>query len=70
MNNNPFMLTFGMKPENYISRIGQLHEIINSFETGTNNVFMITGVRGTGKTVMLSHISEYLPSKKIGWLLN
>lgn len=68
MNNNPFMLTFGMKPENYISRIGQSHEIINSFETGTNNVFMITGVRGTGKTVMLSHISEYFSFKK-DWMV-
>lgn len=58
--NNPFELTFGLKPSNYISRLRQSDEIIENFNSKTGNkVFLITGVRGTGKTVMLSHISKY-----------
>lgn len=68
MRNNPFELTFGLKPENYISRLQQSEEIISSFESGTNHVYMITGVRGTGKTVLLTHVAEYFESKK-NWLV-
>ena len=32
MKKNPFELTFGLKPDNYISRLGQSSEIISSFE--------------------------------------
>ena len=68
MKNNPFDLTFGLKPENYISRLQQSEEIISAFEYGTNHVYVITGVRGTGKTVLLTHIEEYFKSKK-DWLV-
>ena len=68
MTKNPFVLTFGLKPDNYISRLSQSQEIIHSFEDQTNNVCLITGVRGTGKTVMLSHISEYF-SNKDDWMV-
>ena len=62
---NPFELTFGLKPSNYISRLKQNEEIVSNFvsERG-NKVFLITGVRGTGKTVMLSHIAKQFEDKK------
>ena len=36
MKTNPFELTFGLKPDNYISRLKQSEEIISSIEEGTN----------------------------------
>lgn len=67
--NNPFELTFGLKPNNYISRLKQSDEIVSNFlsDTGTK-VYLITGVRGTGKTVMLSHISKQFESKN-DWIV-
>lgn len=67
--NNPFELTFGLKPSNYISRLKQSEEIISNFKSSTGNKsFIITGVRGTGKTVMLSHISKHFESEK-NWIV-
>ena len=67
--NNPFELTFGLKPSNYISRLKQSEEIISNFKSSTGNkLFIITVVRGTGKTVMLSHISKYFESEK-NWIV-
>ena len=67
--NNPFELTFGLKPSNYISRLKQSEEIISNFKSSTGNkAFLITGVRGTGKTVMLSHISKQFENEK-NWIV-
>ena len=67
--NNPFELTFGLKPSNYISRLKQTDEIISNFKSRTGNKsFLITGVRGTGKTVMLSHISKQFENEK-NWIV-
>ena len=67
--NNPFELTFGLKPSNYISRLKQSDEIISNFKSKTGNKsFLITGVRGTGKTVMLSHISKQFENEK-NWIV-
>ena len=67
--NNPFELTFGLKPSNYISRLKQSDEIISNFKSRTGNKsFFITGVRGTGKTVMLSHISKQFENEK-NWIV-
>ena len=41
MNYNPFKTTFGLKPINYIERLSQSQEIINTFDKNTNNVYMI-----------------------------
>ena len=67
--NNPFELTFGIKPNNYISRLRQSDEIVSNFTSETGNkVFLITGVRGTGKTVLLSHISKQFENEK-DWIV-
>lgn len=58
---NPFSYTFGVKPVEYIPN-EQEDIILDNFmyENPTERAYMITGVRGSGKTVMLSDISESL----------
>lgn len=59
---NPFSTTFGMEPSNYIQREEETKKIINDFsqEEPSNYVYLITGVRGSGKTVLLSNIASQL----------
>lgn len=70
MNNNPFILTFGREPINFIPRIDYLQEVKDNFysETRPNQVFMITGVRGTGKTVLLSKLAKEF-EKNNDWIV-
>ena len=70
MNNNPFILTFGREPINFIPRIVYLQEVKDNFysETRPNQVFMITGVRGTGKTVLLSKLAKEFEKNK-DWIV-
>ena len=59
---NPFSLTFGKEPINAISRDKQIGEIVDGLAS-TNPEFqvcMITGVRGSGKTVMMTEIAGEL----------
>ena len=60
--NNPFTLTFGKKPLQYVSRLSQTGRILESFtaEHSPSQVYMITGVRGSGKTVMMASIVRQL----------
>ena len=57
---NPFTLTFGKKPISYISRPKDSQLIIDSFnqDPASEQVYIITGIRGSGKTVMLSAITK------------
>lgn len=60
--NNPFTLSFGKKPLQYISRLSQTQQILETFQAPvpSNQIFMITGVRGSGKTVMMTNIAHEL----------
>lgn len=60
--NNPFTLSFGKKPLQYVSRISQTQEIIEKFNDTkpTEQIYMITGVRGAGKTVTMTTIASEL----------
>ena len=60
--NNPFTLSFGKKPLQYISRLSQTQQILETFQAPvpSNQIFMITGVRGSGKTVMITNIAHEL----------
>ena len=62
--NNPFTLSFGKKPLQYISRLSQTQQILETFQAPvpSNQIFMITGVRGSGKTVMMTNIAHELKS--------
>lgn len=66
---NPFTLSFGKKPVQYISRIAQTDRIIDDFKAdiSSNQIFMITGVRGLGKTVMMTNISSEI-GKDENWI--
>ena len=62
---NPFTLTFGKSPLVPIERPVQTNEIIDAFtaEPVNQQMFILTGVRGFGKTVMLTEISRKLKEK-------
>lgn len=57
---NPFDITFGKEPYNIISRKGDLAPVYRSFsdEQPNSQVYILTGIRGSGKTVAMTTISE------------
>ena len=63
---NPFTLTFGKSPLEPVERPVQTNEIIDTFtaEPVTQQMFLITGVRGFGKTVMMTEISRKLRTRE------
>lgn len=67
---NPFTLTFGKSPLEPVDRPVQTNEIIDAFTADPVNqqMFIITGVRGSGKTVMMSEIAHRLREKD-NWIV-
>lgn len=67
---NPFSLSFGKCPINTVGRIAQTNEILDAFTSDPINqqMFAITGVRGAGKTVLMSEISNILRNKE-DWIV-
>ncbi len=63
---NPFTLTFGKSPLEPVERPVQTNEIIDAFTADTVNqqMFIITGVRGSGKTVMMTDIARKLRERE------
>lgn len=63
---NPFSIMFGKNPTINVSRIEEKELIINTFssELITNQVYLITAIRGAGKTVLMSEISDFYKEKK------
>lgn len=57
---NPYTLTFGKEPNQQIPRIKQTNEIIDLFKEDTNQALIITGVRGSGKTVLMTEVAKRL----------
>lgn len=68
--NNPFTLSFGKKPTQFISRITQTNEIMENFQADvpSNQIYMLTGVRGSGKTVLMTTIANMLREDE-GWIV-
>ena len=64
--NNPFSLAFGNTPYVEIDRSNVEFDIINDFngEHSVSNAYMITGVRGSGKTVYMTNICKKLRQDK------
>lgn len=60
MERNPFVLNFGKVPNQYISREIVIDEIVQEMvqEDMQNNCFMLTGTRGSGKTVTMTAIEQ------------
>ncbi|MCQ2742592.1 MAG: KAP family NTPase [Bacilli bacterium] len=64
ISSNPFSMTFGIEPNNYISRKTIQDKIVEEFtaDSPSNFVYLLSGVRGSGKTVLLSNLSEKFSS--------
>ena len=56
--NNPFVISFGTIPKSFIKREGITSTVMSGFIDGENdsNTYILTGVRGSGKTVMLNYL--------------
>lgn len=67
---NLFSTTFGIEPLNLIERLKDSERIINDFssEYPPNYVYIITGLRGSGKTVLMSTIANKL-KKDDQWIV-
>ena len=67
---NPFTIGFGDMPNNYITRTYQEYQIIDTFraEKPSTKAYLITGVRGTGKTVLLSRVAKVFEEME-GWIV-
>lgn len=59
---NPYTLVFGQRPLKIIERTAQAERIISEFtqERPANYINLITGVRGSGKTVFITQIANRL----------
>ena len=71
---NPFTTTFSKTPEYTYIHTEKTEEILENFiyDNPSESVYKITGVRGSGKTVVLGKIEEELrnnESKYAGWLV-
>ncbi|MBO4718188.1 MAG: hypothetical protein J5599_09845 [Spirochaetales bacterium] len=66
MKNNPYTLTFGKSPDQIIERISQTDEVVNTFKSNppVQQTYIITGVRGSGKTVFMSNIMKTLDASE------
>lgn len=67
---NPYTLTFGKEPIQHISRVFQRNEILEAFtaKEPSQQIFIITGVRGSGKTVLMTEISKEL-KRRDEWIV-
>lgn len=70
MKNNPFTLSFGNIPLTEIERTALDFDIVEDFlrEQSTSNAYMITGVRGSGKTVYMTDICKKFKEKE-DWIV-
>ena len=67
---NPFSLVFGKEPKMFINTFDQFESVKNDFldENPTTNTYLISGVRGSGKTVLLTRLQKFFESEK-DWLV-
>lgn len=66
MAQNPYQLTFGKEPAQFISRASQMADVLEAFEgdPAVQQIYLITGVRGTGKTVFMTETAKELKERK------
>ena len=65
---NPFTIIFGMEPQSEIPRKEEFNKVVMDFESPVPSTlgYVITGVRGCGKTVLMSSIQNHF-SKNSAW---
>ncbi len=69
INNSPFNISFGEKPNNLIERNDEFSQITSVFNSDNpeTKIIILTGARGVGKTVLLSSIKKYYDDNK-SWI--
>ena len=67
---NPFTLMFGKKPERYITRYENTEQITSTFQANNplSQIYLIEGVRGSGKTVLMTAVGKELAESE-RWLV-
>ena len=57
---NPYSLLFGEAPSQIISRASETAQLLNAFcnHEQPQKIYMVTGIRGSGKTVLMSEVSQ------------
>ncbi len=70
MGNNLYTPSFGKSPAQHITRVVELNTIKETFNNTPPNqqAYIITGVRGSGKTVLMTDISKEL-AKDDSWIV-
>ena len=70
MKHNPYSLMFGKEPGQMIDRVVQRDEVVESFVSSepSQMVYMVAGVRGSGKTVFLTDIMGRFKKEK-DWIV-
>ena len=70
INTNPFTITFGKQPDKYIYRYEDTDRIVSTFnaENAVSQTFLIEGIRGSGKTVLMTTVARLLESDR-DWIV-
>lgn len=68
--NNPFTITFGKQPNKLISRHEDVDMIVSTFcaQNAVSQSFMIEGLRGSGKTVLMTTVAKELEHER-DWII-
>ena len=68
---NPFNLMFGVLPKSYISRAEQEERVVTTFLNNSyGSLYLVTGVRGSGKTVFITQVSKKTHGFNRGMIAN
>lgn len=67
---NPYTVSFGKKPKQFIDRSLSTDNILDVFlaDEPSNQTYIITGVRGSGKTVLLADIVKQIKNEP-NWIV-
>ncbi len=67
---NPYTVSFGKKPKQFIDRSLSTNNILDMFlaDEPSNQTYIITGVRGSGKTVLLADIVKQIKNEP-NWIV-
>ncbi len=71
-NGNPFTITFGKQPAKFISRYEDSDSIVSTFSAdhAVSQTYLIEGIRGSGKTVLMTSVAKTLGDNKEWIVIN
>ena len=70
MARNPYTMLFGKEPRQVVSRYAERSGIVENFceEDYSEQLYIITGVRGSGKTVFMTEVANDI-RKQNDWIV-